>query len=138
MVVIGFLILICLKRRPFCVPPTSRDLDQAEMFKPKQDAVGRVISKQGTISAKSAGFSFKDHGDDIGTDMSEEKGPQSKPEEENTAKAQKPFDVEKVVKTLTFEDPEPVQAPDENNANDCEKRLSHSKSAKKNQTDTGD
>ncbi|KAK6742423.1 hypothetical protein RB195_009973 [Necator americanus] len=111
MVVIGFLILICLKRRPFCVPPTSRDLDQAEMFKPKQDAVGRVISKQGTISAKSAGFSFKDHGDDIGTDMSEEKGPQN---------------------------PEPVQAPDENNANDCEKRLSHSKSAKKNQTDTGD
>ncbi|VDM80236.1 unnamed protein product [Strongylus vulgaris] len=43
------------------------------------------------------GFSFKDHGDDIGTDMSEEKGPSKKDGTEETAV---PFDPSKAAKAI--------------------------------------
>ncbi|EYC35145.1 hypothetical protein Y032_1134g3666, partial [Ancylostoma ceylanicum] len=48
------------------------------------------------------GFSFKDHGDDIGTDMSEEKGPNTKPEFQSDELG--PFDPSKVARVIAFEE----------------------------------
>ncbi|CAJ0598338.1 unnamed protein product [Cylicocyclus nassatus] len=84
LIVVAFLILVYMKSRPFCVEPTSRDLQEADNFQPRKGSVGRVISQPRSAPSVKQGFSFKDHGDDIGTDMSEEKGP-SKKEESKTA-----------------------------------------------------
>ncbi|EYC35147.1 hypothetical protein Y032_1134g3667 [Ancylostoma ceylanicum] len=101
LVIAGLIFIIYVKKRPFCIPPSSRDLDEADKFQPKRGAVGKVISKQSGSSVKN-GFSFKDHGDDIGTDMSEEKGPNTKPEFQSDELG--PFDPSKVARVIAFEE----------------------------------
>ncbi|KAL6726278.1 hypothetical protein Aduo_008266 [Ancylostoma duodenale] len=101
LIIAAFAFIIFVKRRPFCTPPSARDLDEADKFQPKRGAVGKVISKQSGSSVKN-GFSFKDHGDDIGTDMSEEKGPNTKPD--LPSEEASPFDPLKVAKVIAFEE----------------------------------
>ncbi|KAK6049759.1 hypothetical protein COOONC_12740 [Cooperia oncophora] len=84
-IIVLFIVIICAKRRPLCVTPTESDLLNANKVRSRKGSPGKAVSK--THQSVKVGFSFKDHGDDIGTDMSDEEHHQLKPVDEGTATA---------------------------------------------------
>ncbi|KAK5982490.1 hypothetical protein GCK32_003706 [Trichostrongylus colubriformis] len=105
-IIICFIVILCIKRRPFCVTPTESDLSQASSLRLKKGSPGKIVSR--TQTTVKQGFSFKDHGDDIGTDMSGEER-HLKPVEDNTALVFDPRLVAMNIQTAEQADEEPTQ-----------------------------
>ncbi|WKY00958.1 hypothetical protein Q1695_015176 [Nippostrongylus brasiliensis] len=109
LVLVIFVIIIYIRTRPFCITPTEAELNCAKSLRSRRGSTGRVVSS--TQASVKHGFSFKDHGDDIGTDMSdEEKESQLKPVDE--ASSAVPFDPKMVMMNMRYsagqaEDPVP-------------------------------
>ncbi|WKY00957.1 hypothetical protein Q1695_015176 [Nippostrongylus brasiliensis] len=97
LVLVIFVIIIYIRTRPFCITPTEAELNCAKSLRSRRGSTGRVVSS--TQASVKHGFSFKDHGDDIGTDMSdEEKESQLKPVDE--ASSAVPFDPKMVMMNM--------------------------------------
>ncbi|KJH48141.1 hypothetical protein DICVIV_05755 [Dictyocaulus viviparus] len=91
LIVIGFIFILHANSEQLCITPTEHDLASANSLPQKKASEGRVVSKPRSVTNA---FTFKNHGDDIGTDMSEDQL------QDGNNHATKPFDPKLVAKNM--------------------------------------